>query len=32
MEWAARANMVKEGGNWKLGYYQVYLVSLILLS
>jgi len=25
VEWAARANLVKEGGAWKMEYYQVYL-------
>jgi len=25
VEWGARANMVKDEGNWKLGFYQVYL-------
>jgi len=25
VEWGARANMVKDGGDWKLGFYQVYL-------
>ncbi|TGO87198.1 hypothetical protein BPOR_0243g00070 [Botrytis porri] len=27
VEWAGRAQMVQEGGNWKLGFYQVYLDS-----
>lgn len=27
VEWAARAEMVKEGGKWQFGFYQVYLVS-----
>lgn len=25
--WAARAEMVKEGEEWKMGFYQVFLVS-----
>lgn len=25
VEWAARANMVKKGESWKMGFYQVYL-------
>lgn len=25
VDWAARANLVKEGGDWKLAFYQVYL-------
>jgi len=25
VEWGARANMVKDGGKWKMGFYQVYL-------
>ncbi|KAI9050019.1 hypothetical protein LZ554_006164 [Drepanopeziza brunnea f. sp. 'monogermtubi'] len=25
VEWAARANIVKEDGKWKMGFYQVYL-------
>lgn len=27
--WGARAVMVKEGEAWKMGFYQVYLVSAI---
>lgn len=27
VEWAARANLVKENERWKLSFYQVYLVS-----
>ena len=27
VEWAGRANMVKEAEGWKMGFYQVYLVS-----
>eukprot|EP00388_Colpodella_angusta_P026010 GDKK01004252.1.p1 GENE.GDKK01004252.1~~GDKK01004252.1.p1 ORF type:complete len:145 (+),score=10.23 GDKK01004252.1:99-533(+) len=25
VEWSARANLVKEGGGWKMSFYQVYL-------
>jgi len=28
IDWAARANLVKDGGVVKMEYYQVYLVSL----
>jgi hypothetical protein len=27
VEWGARANLVQDGGNWKLRFYQVYLDS-----
>ncbi|KAE9379173.1 hypothetical protein N431DRAFT_327436 [Stipitochalara longipes BDJ] len=27
VEWGARANLVKDGGDWKLHFYQVYLDS-----
>lgn len=29
--WAARAEMAKDGGVWKMGFYQVYLVSDIAI-
>jgi hypothetical protein len=28
VSWGARAQMVKVGNEWKMGYYQVYLVSI----
>lgn len=31
VDWAARAEMVKVGGKWQFGFYQVYLVSQSLL-
>ncbi|EKD13038.1 hypothetical protein MBM_08800 [Drepanopeziza brunnea f. sp. 'multigermtubi' MB_m1] len=32
VEWAARANIVKEDGKWKMGFYQVYLDSVAMQS
>ena len=30
IEWGGRANVVKEDNSWKLGFYQVYMVSRIV--
>lgn len=27
LEWAARAKLVKEGDNWKMDFYRVYMVG-----
>ena len=32
LPWAARAHMVKEGGDYKMSFYQVYLVSCESIS